>query len=283
MDRKLDGIDHVIVGVRDLAAARGRYARLGFDTTPLGRHVGWGTANHCVMLEGDYLELLGVVDPAAFTNGLDRRLEERGEGLLSLVFRSREAAGTHAAWAAAGLAPAEPRELGRLLEAEDGPVDLRFRNVMLDAEFTAGLSVFASEHLTPGLLRRPAWLAHPNGARRVRSCTVVADDPAPLAAAMARVVGSSAVTETDKVVAVHCGRGGVILIAPPEDATLMHPSLGPPAPAPTPELRALTIEVADPARACAFLRLQGVAFRETTEGALIPAAEAHGVALELLR
>jgi catechol 2,3-dioxygenase-like lactoylglutathione lyase family enzyme len=282
LDRKLDGIDHVIVGVRDLDAARERYARLGFNTTPRGRHAGWGTANHCVMLENDYVELLGIVDASAFTNNLDRFLEER-EGLLSVVLRSRDAQGTHAAWAAAGLAPAPPRALGRLLEAADGPQELRFRNVMLGTDATAGLSLFACEHLTPELLRRPAWLAHPNGARRVRSCTVVADDPAPLAAAMARVVGSSAVTETDKVVAVHCGRGGVILIAPPEDATLMHPSLGPPAPAPGPELRALTVEVADPARACAFLRLQGVVFRETSEGALVPPTEAHGVALELVR
>jgi hypothetical protein len=43
VDRHLDGIDHLIIGVRDLEAARARYARLGFNTTPRGRHVGWGT------------------------------------------------------------------------------------------------------------------------------------------------------------------------------------------------------------------------------------------------
>lgn len=281
MDRHLTGIDHLIVGVRDLEAARARYARLGFNTTPRGRHRGWGTANYCVMFGDDYLELLGVVDPAGFTNGLDRMLEAR-EGLLGIALGSRDAAGTHAAWAAAGLAPAAPRELGRALEAGEGPLDLRFRNVMLGTDATAGLSLFACEHLTPELLRRPAWLAHPNGARRIRSCTVVADDPAPVAAAMARAFGSAAITRTDNVVACHTGRG-VVLIAPPADADLMHPAAEVPEAAPEPLLLVLSVEIADPDRAASFLGLQGVAFERTQEGVLVPPGEAHGVALELVR
>lgn len=280
MDRKLDGVDHIVIGVRDLEAARERYARLGFNSTPRGRHVGWGTANHCIMLEDDYVELLGIVDPAGFTNRLDRLLEER-EGLLGIVLRSRDAAGTHAAWASLGLAPAAPRELRRLLEAEEGPLDLRFRNVMLGTDRTAGLGVFACEHLTPELLRRPAWLAHPNGARRVRSCTVVVDDTGPVVEAMARVFGAAAVTDTDKVVAVHTGNA-VLLIAPPEDAALMHPTAAIPDSVPRPELRVLTVEVADPEQASAFLRLQGVAFRQGREGAFVPPEQAHGVAIELV-
>ena len=74
MTHQLDGIDHVLIGVRDLEAARAQYARLGFNSTPRGRHVGWGTANYCIMFERDYLELLGIVDPAQFTNQLDRFL-----------------------------------------------------------------------------------------------------------------------------------------------------------------------------------------------------------------
>lgn len=280
MNRHLDGIDHLIIGVRDLEAARARFAKLGFNTTPRGRHVGWGTANYCVMFGDDYLELLGVVDPAGFTNGLDRMLEER-EGLLGVALGSRDADGTHAAWTAAGLGPAAPRELGRLLEAEEGPLGLRFRNVMLGTEATAGVGMFASEHLTPGLLRRPAWLAHPNGARRIRSCTVVADDPGPVGEALARVFGSAAITDTDNVLAAHTGRG-VVLVAPPEDADLMHPAAAVPASAPEPRLHVLTVEVADPERAASFLALQGVVFHRTAEGALVPPDGAHGVALELV-
>ena len=49
-------------------------------------------------------------------------------------------------------------------------------------------------------------------------------------------------------------------------------------------LAALTLEVADPERTAAFLRLQGVPFaRSPTGDVLVPPAEAHGVALELVR
>lgn len=279
MDRQITGIDHLIVGVRDLEAARRRFGRLGFNSTPRGRHVGWGTANHCVMLEADYLELLGIVDASAFTNDLDRFLERR-EGLLGVVVGSRDAELTRAAWKAAGAEPEPVRDLGRLLEVEDGPVELRFRNVMLPAAATGGLNLFACQHLTPERLRRPAWLAHPNGARAIRSCTVAAADPAPVAAALRRLFGAAAVTRTDQVVAAHTGRG-VILAAPVEDAQLMHPDADLEDGAPGPRLVAATLTVADPDRTAAFLRLQGVAHRRGSNGdVLVPAAEAHGVALE---
>ncbi|MFZ2004612.1 MAG: VOC family protein, partial [Stellaceae bacterium] len=55
------GIDHIIVGARDLEGARRDWARLGFTLTPRGRHIGQGTANYCIMFPRDYLELLGFV------------------------------------------------------------------------------------------------------------------------------------------------------------------------------------------------------------------------------
>ena len=282
MNHQLIGIDHLIIGVRDLDAARARYARLGFNSTPRGRHVGWGTANYCIMFEHDYLELLGIVDAGQFSNGLDRFLEER-EGLLGLVLGSRDVAATHAAWTAAGLSPDAPKALGRLLEADAGAIELRFRNVLLPRASTAGLGLFACEHLTPEPMRRPAWLAHPNGAKAIRSCTIAVSDVAPLADALRRLFGSAAITDTDNVVAAHTGHG-VILVAPPEDAMLMHPLLDLPDRLPEPVPVALTLAVADPDRAAAFLRLQGVRFTRSPSGdVLVPPGEAHGVALDLVR
>ena len=59
MRNGIAGIDHVIVGVRDLEHARMGWTRLGFTLTPRGRHLGQGTANYCIMFARDYLELLG--------------------------------------------------------------------------------------------------------------------------------------------------------------------------------------------------------------------------------
>jgi catechol 2,3-dioxygenase-like lactoylglutathione lyase family enzyme len=280
LDRQLAGIDHLIIGVRDLEAARARFAKLGFNSTPRGRHVGWGTANYCIMFEHDYLELLGIVDASQFTNELDTFLAKR-EGLLGVALASRDVAATRAAWAEAGLAPDEVKALGRLLESEDGPVELRFRNVMIPRSDTGGVSLFACEHLTPELLRRPPWLMHPNGAKSIRSCTIAAANPAPVVQALHRLFGSAAVTSTDNVVAAHVGHG-VIVVAPPEDTELMHPQVELGDIGEEPVLVALTLAVADTNRTASFLKLQGIAFDRAPNGDIMVApAEAHGVALEL--
>src|SRR3546814_12037119 len=68
--RPLRGVDHVLVGVRNLEAARDTYRRLGFTVSPRGRHLGWGTANYCIMFPGASIELLGILDPTPFPNNL---------------------------------------------------------------------------------------------------------------------------------------------------------------------------------------------------------------------
>jgi catechol 2,3-dioxygenase-like lactoylglutathione lyase family enzyme len=117
----LSGIDHTLIGVRDLEAARERWARLGFTVTPRGRHIGWGTANYCIMLERGYIELLGILDPAQFTNNLDKFLETR-EGLMGLAFASDDPAATKTRLEALGLHPDGPKDLKRYLELPEGDV-----------------------------------------------------------------------------------------------------------------------------------------------------------------
>ena len=69
-------IDHVIYGVRDLAAAARKLEdEHGLVSRKGGRHPGHGTANRIVPLGAEYLELLGVVDPeeardSAFGSGI---------------------------------------------------------------------------------------------------------------------------------------------------------------------------------------------------------------------
>ena len=55
------GIDHLVLAVEDLSAARDQFAAFGFLTTPLGRHP-WGTGNHLVQFPRNFIEILGVVD-----------------------------------------------------------------------------------------------------------------------------------------------------------------------------------------------------------------------------
>jgi hypothetical protein len=279
LQRAITGLDHLIIGVRDLEAARGQWARLGFNSTPRGRHFGWATANYCIMFEHDYLELLGIVDPAAFTNGFDRLLDEAGEGLLGIALATSDADATAAAWRAAGLGSAKAGPLMRLLESETPPVELRFTNAMLDPAERAGLNLFACAHLTPGPMRRPAWLRHPNGAVAIRGITVIADDVEPLAAFATLVVGSGAITRTDRIRAVQTGTCPIML-ATPDDAALLHPGFELPAAAPGPRIAVMEIGVADPAATARFLDRQAVPHERDADGAvLVGPAATNGVRL----
>ena len=136
---RIDGIDHVIIGVHDLEAARRIYTRLGFTVSPRGRHLGRGTANYCMMFDADYLELRGIVDASQFTDDLDRFLE-RGEGLNGVVFSTPNFC--RASWAmrtllspgtglasppplrAAEVGMLPPMDVGRLIDLPDEEVSL---------------------------------------------------------------------------------------------------------------------------------------------------------------
>src|SRR5437879_7267944 len=130
MRNGIAGIDHVVIGVRDLERARMGWTRLGFNLTPRGRHLGphlnLGTANYCAMFAGDYLELLGIVERDPGAERLAAFLARR-EGAMAVAFAPKGAIeAAAAALAALGLNPGEPRALGRQLELSEDTVVARF-------------------------------------------------------------------------------------------------------------------------------------------------------------
>jgi catechol 2,3-dioxygenase-like lactoylglutathione lyase family enzyme len=282
MARQITGIDHVIIGVRNLEQARASYERLGFQATPRGRHVGWGTANYCLMFANDYLELLGIADPAQFTNDLERFLAER-EGLLAVALRSMDPEATRAAWQEVGLEPAAIADLGRLLEPD---LELRFANVMLPPAATGGMRLFACSHLTPDSMRQAEWLRHSNGVLGIASLTIAVDDPETFQNPMAQVFGSICLTQTDDTLAVHTGNG-VLLFVTPDDLDMLHPELeaivtdvaGDGAPT----LAALSLTVRDLGATAAWLDHQGITYRRDSGGTIgVPPEHTHGVMLEFV-
>lgn len=233
------------------------------------------------MLERDYIELLGIVDAARFSNDLDRFLAER-EGLLGVALGSADAAATAAAWQAVGLGELAPRELARILDSAAGEVELRFANVIPSPAALGGLRLFACHHLTPELLRCPEWLDHPNGAVGLAACTIVTRDPPALAERLARIFGSGSLTGTDRVTAVHTG-SAVLLLAGPDDAQHLHPGFAIEAPGDAPLLQVLAVRVRDPDAAAALLSRRDVPHRRDAAGTvLVPPEQASGVALELV-
>lgn len=273
----LAGVDHGIVGVDDLEAARTRYQSLGFTVTPRGRHIGWSTANYCIMFARSYIELLGIVGTGGYSAGLDVMLAERGEGLLKIALRSDDADRTHDFLCEAGLQTDPVRELARELELPDAIVLPRFRLVHPAAAAMPGLPGFICQHLTPEIVWREAWLRHRNTASAVESYCIAADDPLSLAGGWARIFGPVAVTEGKDRIAVETGTTRLDFVATSALAT-EHSALGIDAPADG-RIAGLTVAVDDLAAAAACLAEAGVACMRAGSRLTVPPADACGVLL----
>ncbi|WP_420345122.1 VOC family protein [Pelagibius sp.] len=277
--RPIRGIDHVLVGVRGLEAAHDAYQRLGFTLSPRGRHIGWGTANYCVMFRDDYIELLGIIDPSQFTNNLNRFLESR-EGLLGLAFASDDVSLAARALSRAGIQPGDMRDLKRILEDPDGEVWPRFKLLHLPPEATPGTSAFVCQHLTPELVWQNGWTEHANGATGLIAMTSVVKDPSALAIPYAELFGFDRVRAGDGVVEVDC-LGTWLRFTTPDMLALLHPGLAGAPRLPTPWLAALRIAVDDLARTATVLERAGLPVHWDGKQVLrLPPHVACGVLLE---
>ena len=281
-ERPVQGLDHLLIVAHDLEAARATYERLGFRAAPRGRHIGWGTANYCLMLERDYLELLGIVDDSQFLNGLDETLATRGEGLSGAAFAADDLDRSAQLLRQSEVKVGAPQDLKRTIEAEGGDLLPRFQLLHLPRDATPGLPAFICKHHTPELVWQRGWTAQPNGAQRIAGLTVVVDDPGAVAVPYADIFGFRSVTNTDNLVSVDCG-GCRLRFTDADGLLALHPQAraftSPPREGPV----AMQIEVADKAATATVLQANGVAFERDRDGPLhVPAGEAGGVLLDFV-
>ena len=105
--RTTANLEHVVIAVRDLAAATASYERLGFTVTPGGSHPSGGTTGNGVFFSnGTYLELLTYYDREKAAD-LAKFLEER-EGPRSIAVEVSSAVAIRDSLQAAGIEGAEP-------------------------------------------------------------------------------------------------------------------------------------------------------------------------------
>ncbi len=279
------GIDHVVIGVKDLDAAGTDFGRLGFTVNPGGRHVGWGTANHTIMFEHDYLNLLSVVDPSQDLNTLDQFLDE-GEGIFRTVFATPES-DRLCGWLEreTGETP-KTTDLSRIVQLNgDDETTAKFKIVHLPQDWTPGMRTYACSHLTPKLMRRSEWLSHPNGARAIAQVTVAMEDLTGVLEPYRRLFGNSAVIGDPKKGSVVVETGGARLqLLTPKVFTKEHYDVVLDKNLHLPRLVALTVEVADPKATALYLSGQQVEFVQEPDGTVqVPPEQAHGVLMEFAR
>ncbi len=286
----LPGIDHPLILVRDIEAARGFYTRLGFTLTPVGRHP-WGTSTSLAVMHRCALELMGIYDESlidamdvgGFRFGRHMRdaLAER-EGMSLVALHSRDAIADGAGFAARGVPSQGHIGFRRKVKPPGGDWDEAVVSLwmLVDPALPRASHFLAQQH-KPELLWVPEWMRHANGADHIAAVTYLADNPAPLIERLERMFGEGAAAASGWE--VRTGQG-VLRVVRPEQWDIGHPGVPMPALMPgEPGGVAIDVAVADLEVARDMLASAGIGTIETPSGPAIgDIASAGNVALRLV-
>jgi catechol 2,3-dioxygenase-like lactoylglutathione lyase family enzyme len=163
-------IDHIVLAALDLDASRAEFEHLGFQVTPRERHMRYGTANHLIILEDSYIELLGVAElspPDRATLQILGPAFAAGNGLPMLALSTENPEAAHAALNAEGYPVTEPVTWSRDANTPDGLRTASFTTFFIGDTLLPDMTAFVCVHHTPQFVRHPAWQVHPNGASRL--------------------------------------------------------------------------------------------------------------------
>lgn len=228
-------LDHAGLAGPDIAALHAAYEALGFTLTPLARQSGrlradgpvvqWGTANRCAMLRHGYIELLGIVDPAAPANGLDAFLARYpGLHILALGIDDEDAA--LARLRRAGLDIPGVLHLVRPVDSADpdGP-QARFARLPLPDAPEGRIQLI--RHLTPEAIWQDRFTTHPNRALALDAMILAVENPADTAARLSSLAGRPVLPDPAGGFALPLDHG-LVRILPPEALAAVLPGLTPP-------------------------------------------------------
>ena len=205
--KNIVGIDHAVVIVRELDQAAKNWKRLGFTVSPRGTHSAhMGTGNTTIMLDPDYIELLGVLAPTEH-NAPTRALLDKREGIERVAFTTLDAAAGAEEIRARGAIPTGPTDFERPVTMPDGTLSAaKFRTFHWPVEEApGGMRIFACQHKTRETVWIPELMRHTNGAKRLRQVLLVAPEPAKEAAHLASLIDAHTRSEADGAIAVPSG------------------------------------------------------------------------------
>jgi hypothetical protein len=278
-------LDHLGAIVGDLMAGAKRWEKLGFALSPVSRQSGrmperadespWATANRCAILEQGYLELIGVVDPAAYNPWT--KFIARFEGLHLLAFRVPEAdaAYTELEKRTATLNP--PVQRARKLDVGGSEATMRFRNIFSRDEAYPEGRYIVLEHQTPEYLWQPRYMTHPNGALALEAALVCTDDVPSQAERLGTLLGVEPATGNDGVLRFRPTRGGTIEV---HDAAAFETRYGW-RPQALPAFAGVEVRYADRARAAAIMAGNGVPVQKAGDEWFVAPQHTNGFTLRL--
>jgi hypothetical protein len=184
-------IDHVVVDVRDrMEEAAHQYQLLGFHLTGKTNH-SIGTYNRLCVFGSDYIEFLSY----GTSDWPD--LRSFPVGLNGLVFSAQAAEALYDGLRARGVPVQAVQRFVRPVDvSEKEHREARFHVVRLEPRAVFDGRLYFCHHLTPELVWRPEWQAHPNGALALTRIAIAASNPSVIADYFDRLFGVGVVART---------------------------------------------------------------------------------------
>jgi len=271
----IQGIDHLIVMSADLDRSETRWRSLGFATTPRGFHDSGGTANHLIILQRTYLELLGLVTPGQ--ESPYRALMSGTPGLWGIALKG-SADAAYRLWSSLGLEVAAPANLSRPVLIGGRSERAQFRITMLARAPGLPFPLFCCEHLTPQFVWEPGRATHPNGATSLREVILTAGS-APLRRQLERIFDIAPAPGDSRTNTILTGETRITFLDEGDFRRRFGQVAAPPTGA-GPPIAAISLESVNLAAARAAAQAAGNAVTATEGDGFIEALADEGVVLE---
>src|ERR1700690_588045 len=183
MTRKFD---HLVLCAADLEQAQKFYRSIGFTLTPRALHP-FGTSNSLVQLQGNFLELLSIADPALIPKPepgkfsfavFNQAFLRKREGFSMLVLAASDAAADAAEFKACGLQAYDVFNFGRQAMLPDGSkARVDFSLAFVTEPSMPEVGFFTCQQHAPQYFWRPEYQRHANGAVRLVEVVMSASRP----------------------------------------------------------------------------------------------------------
>jgi catechol 2,3-dioxygenase-like lactoylglutathione lyase family enzyme len=279
--------DHLVLAAQDLDLQRDFYGRLGFTLTPRAQHP-FGTANSLVQLQGNFLELLSVADPAAIPQAAPGKFSfgaynqaflEKREGFSMLVLASQDAAADAAEFKRLGLNAYDLFRFGREATLPDGSkARVDFSLAFVTEPSMPGAVFFTCQQHAPQYFWRPEYQRHANGALRIAEVVMSAGNAARYQSFFTRLMGASAASTPDGLSISEGGETVSVL----DHAALArrYPEIGHRGDGAPPRFEAYAIEVEDLGVVKALLTKSRIPFRAAEDRLVVPSSVAFNLAID---
>ena len=146
-------LDHLIIAVEDLEKATHNY-QIIMGTPPVwtGMHKSLGTSNALFNFQNTYLELLSPTGEGLGADLINHYLKNTGEGLIGMVFATKDINGVYQSLQNHGFPLGEPTD-GEGINSANQKLR-KWKNLFLPPDLTRGIFSFVIEH-TEGDLPQP--------------------------------------------------------------------------------------------------------------------------------